>query len=151
MNIEIKSFKELTNAELYKLLSFRTQIFVVEQECAYQEVDNQDQPSLHVIGKQNNVLVACARICPPGTVYQEPSIGRVAVLQSERQSGFGRKIFQRALDETLRLYPNQKIKIQAQVYLEEFYKSFGFITISDPYPDVGVMHVDMILPPQPNG
>lgn len=147
MKIEIKTFEELTNLELYELLSFRTQIFVVEQECAYQEVDNQDQPALHVIGWQNNRVVACARICPPGTVYQEPSIGRVAVLEKERKSGFGRKLFQRALDETLKLYPNQKIKIQAQVYLEEFYKSFGFATISEPYPDVGVMHVDMILTP----
>ena len=110
-------------------------------------MDNQDQQALHVIGWQNNKVVACARICPPLSVYREPSIGRVAVKMEDRGSGFGRQLFKRALEETLRQYPNQKIKIQAQVYLEEFYKSFGFVTISEPYPDVGVMHVDMIFNP----
>ncbi len=147
MKIEIKPFEDLSNLEVYEILSFRTRIFVVEQECAYQEVDNHDQASLHIIGRQKNTVVAYSRICPPQSVYPEPSIGRVGVVKEHRGSGFGREIFQRAVVETLKTHPNQKIKIQAQLYLEEFYKSFGFVAISKPYPDFGILHIDMILSP----
>ncbi len=147
MKIEVKSFEELSNNELYELLALRTRIFVVEQKCAYQEVDDHDKVCLHILGKENGSLWAYARICPPGSVYNEPSIGRVAVDISHRKKNYGKQIFASALQTTQKLYPDQKLKIQAQLYLEKFYKSFGFTGVTEPYPDFGIIHIDMLLEP----
>ncbi len=145
MKIESKNFEQLDKNELYDVLAFREKIFVVEQECAYQELDHFDQQSTHILGYSQNELVAYARVLPPDTVYTQSSIGRVAVKKEARNTGFGRLLFKAALEEAQRLYSDQNIKIQAQIYLEEFYASFGFKTISEPYPDWGIWHVDMIL------
>ncbi len=144
MEIVIKKFSELSLTELYELLALRTQIFVVEQNCAYQEVDNHDQNALHIIGYKDEKMMAYARLVAPGQVYEEPSIGRVCVHEEHRGHQFGRTVFMAALEKAKALYPKQTLKIQAQVYLEEFYRSVGFKTISKPYPDFGIWHVDMI-------
>lgn len=146
MNISAQKFEDLNVNELYKLLKLRTDVFVVEQDCAYHELDGFDKRAMHVLGYENDELVAYARVLPPGTVYDLASIGRVVVKKEARQAGFGRLLFKAALEEAQSLYPNKEIKIQAQTYLEDFYKSFGFKTISEPYPDVGIWHVDMVLP-----
>jgi ElaA protein len=137
---------ELEPLSLHLLYELRTAIFVVEQNCAYQEVDGHDLKARHLLLWRQQELVACARVCPPDSVYQEPSIGRVAVKSKYRRLGLGRRAFQEALQECRRLYPRQEIKIQAQEYLETFYQSFGFTTISKPYLDFGISHVDMLLP-----
>lgn len=147
MRTIVKVFSELSTQELYELMALRESVFVVEQECAYQELDNFDQEATHILGYSQNVLVAYARVLPPSTVYTECSIGRVLIKKEARNAGLGRKIFDTALTEAQKLYSDQIIKIQAQVYLEEFYASFGFKTISEPYPDWGIWHVDMILEP----
>ncbi len=141
-----KNLSALKPEELHALYQLRTAIFVVEQACAYQEVDEHDLQSLHLLAWQGAELVACARICPPHTVYQQASIGRVAVAENHRGQGLGRQVFQRALNLSLERYPGQELKIQGQCYLEKFYHSFGFKTVSEPYPDWGIMHVDMIWP-----
>ncbi len=146
MIIKKKEFATLSIDELYDLLSLRTDVFVVEQDCAYHELDGFDKRAMHVLGYENDELLAYARVLPPGTVYDLASIGRVVVKIEARQAGFGRLLFKAALEEAQSLYPNKEIKIQAQTYLEAFYKSFGFKTISEPYPDVGIWHVDMVLP-----
>lgn len=147
MEIHTKKFDQLSAEQLYELMALRESVFVVEQECAYQELDNFDQEATHILGYNQNVLVAYARVLSPSTVYTESSIGRVLVKKEARNAGLGRKIFDAALTEAQKLYSDQIIKIQAQVYLEEFYASFGFKTISEPYPDWGIWHVDMILEP----
>lgn len=144
MKIETKEFSALATVELYGILALRSQVFVVEQECAYQEVDGHDQKALHVLGTEDGDLVAYARLLPAGQLYRQPSIGRVAVKRGFRQKGFGREIFGEAFDLAREQNPGSTIKIQAQTYLEHFYQSFGFKTVSAPYPDVGVMHVDML-------
>lgn len=143
--IQIKPFSGLSADELYTLLKLRTDIFVVEQNCAYAELDDYDQECLHVLAYEGETLVAYARVVPPGAVYKQASIGRVAVHKAYRAKGYGRLLFKAALTETKKVHPNQVVKIQAQTYLEAFYQSFGFKTISEPYPDFGIWHVDMVL------
>lgn len=144
METRVRKFQELTTEELYEILRLRTEVFVVEQGCAYQEVDGHDVSSQHMMVYDKDELVSYARLVPPGDIYTEPSIGRVVVKKTSRNSGHGRIIFQQAIEEITKLYPAHPIKIQAQVYLEEFYRGFGFETVSKPYPDVGIWHVDMI-------
>lgn len=130
---------------LYALFRLRTDIFVVEQGCAYPEVDPIDEKAWHVLGYQEGQLLACARLVPPGLSYPQPSIGRVAVRQDQRGRGLGHAIFAYALSDLQQRYPGAALKIQAQQYLERFYQQYGFRTVSAPYPDVGIMHVDMVL------
>ncbi|MGB0176398.1 MAG: GNAT family N-acetyltransferase [Owenweeksia sp.] len=144
MEIRIKPFSELSAKTLYDVLALRTEIFVVEQKCAYQEVDHHDQQSIHVMGYKKEELVAYARIVAPQEIYEEPSIGRVCVKLSSRNAQLGRQIFEAALKEAESVYPETTLKIQAQVYLEDFYTSLEFKTISQPYLDFGIWHVDMI-------
>lgn len=145
MKLICKTFAELSIIELYDLMKLRTDIFVVEQDCAYPELDGFDNVALHIMGSVENELVAYSRIMPAYTVYEQISIGRVAVREDQRKNKLGKKLFDYTLKKTQEKYPDQIIKIQAQTYLEKFYASFGFKTISEPYPDVGVWHVDMIL------
>ena len=139
-----KSFTELSVAELYDLLALRTDIFVVEQECAYPELDYYDQPAQHLMMYSGTALVACARTLPPDTLYKEPSIGRVAVKFNYRGKGLARKIFEASMGHLMAAYPNRDLKLQAQTYLEKFYAEFGFRRVSEAYPDYGIMHIDMI-------
>lgn len=128
-------------------MKLRVDIFVVEQNCAYEELDNFDQEAIHILGYSQNELTAYTRVLARDTVYSQCSIGRVAVKKEARNAGFGRIVFEAAVLEAKKLFLDQEIKIQAQIYLEEFYASFGFKTISEPYPDWGIWHVDMILEP----
>lgn len=141
---QVQPLMQLSATQLHALYQLRTAIFVVEQACAYQEVDEHDPQSVHLLGWQGAELLACARVCPPHTVYTQPSVGRVAVADAHRGKGLGKEIFKRALVQCRQAYPEKEIKIQAQCYLEKFYQSFGFKTVSVPYPDFGIMHVDMI-------
>ena len=144
MKIEHRAFAEMTVDELWRALALRTSVFVVEQACAYQEVDEADPQAHHSLGWLNKELVAYGRICPPGTVYPEASIGRVLSRKDLRGKAYGKQIFAAALAKTQELYPNQPVKIQAQCYLEKFYRQFGFERISAPYSDFGIMHFDML-------
>ena len=139
-----RSFEELKNSELYDLLALRTDIFVVEQDCPYPELDYHDQHAGHILLYSGRNLVAYARTLPANTLYEEPSIGRVAVRFNFRGKGLARKVFETALSELQASYPNDRVKLQAQTYLEEFYAEYGFKRITQPYPDYGIMHVDMI-------
>lgn len=144
MKWELKSWEELSAEDLYQAYKLRTDVFVVEQGCAYPEVDEHDPFCEHLFAWDGNRLAAYSRICPPGTVYEYPSLGRIVVEESFRNQGLGRALINRGLKRLESLYPGQTIKIQAQEYLEKFYQSFGFKTITESYPDVGVMHVDMV-------
>ena len=145
MKWSLKNWAELNVDELHLAYKLRTDVFVVEQGCAYPEVDEYDPRSQHLFVWKGDELCAYARVCPPGTVYKQPSLGRIVVASNFRGSGLGKQLVQKGIELLRKNYPKQQIKIQAQEYLEDFYGSFGFKTISPSYPDAMVMHVDMVL------
>ncbi|PRO66149.1 GNAT family N-acetyltransferase [Alkalicoccus urumqiensis] len=143
MNWYCKTYEELTKEELYALLELRVAVFIVEQQCAYPEVDGVDRHSWHLFAETDGAYAAYARLIPAGVVYPEASIGRVLTAQMFRGQGLGRELMRRALEE-LEKTGETDIKIQAQEYAEKFYAQDGFLPISDPYLDDGILHVDMI-------
>lgn len=145
MSWKIKSFNELSTHELYEILNIRTQVFVVEQECPYLEVDGKDVHAHHLYKEENGEVVAYARLLPAGVSYNEPSIGRVLVKEGHRRKGFASELMKRGLAFIRDEWGEQPVKIQAQEYLREFYGSFGFRAITETYLDDGIPHIDMIL------
>ncbi|MEO6883575.1 MAG: GNAT family N-acetyltransferase [Bacteroidia bacterium] len=145
MHWKYKSFDELTKYELYFLLALRAEIFVVEQEIAYQDLDQKDFSSFHLLGT-NTVgdLIAYARILPAGISYPEISIGRVVVSNKYRAKGLGRTLMNQCFQYIEQQYGNVPIRISAQVYLEKFYQSLGFKNQSDSYMEDGIPHVEML-------
>ena len=140
-----KSFNELTTEELYNLLKIRVDVFVVEQQCAYPEIDGHDQASLHLLSIQDGEIAAYARLVPAGEKYEQASIGRVLVAPSKRNSGVGRELVSQAIEKIMEEWDAKEIKLQAQSHLQSFYESFGFQPISEVYDDGGIPHVDMLL------
>lgn len=141
----IKSFQELSLEELYTALAFRTEIFVVEQECAYQEVDNKDFSAFHVFAYEERNLVAYARILPKGLVFQEVSIGRVCVKASHRRKKLGQKLVTNCILYSKEVLGEKKIRIAAQAHLSQFYASFGFVPAGDSYVEDNIPHQEMLL------
>lgn len=140
-----KKFDELTVAELYDILQLRNEVFAVEQNCVYPDMDYKDQPSVHLMGRRDNKLVAYTRIIPPGIAYTEPSIGRVVTSLLVRRNGTGRELMQRSIQLVRALYGDQPVKIGAQLYLKEFYSSLGFRQSSEIYLEDGIEHIEMLL------
>ena len=147
MEITTKTFKELTKEELYELLSLRCQVFVVEQNCAYQDLDNKDQKALHVIGKKADKIVAYTRVFKPGDYFKNPSIGRVLVEESSRKSSLGKDIMLGSMDTIKRLFKNSIVELSAQTYLKKFYRDLGFIENGKEYLEDGIPHIRMLLHP----
>ena len=140
-------FSELSTQQLYQLLRLRVDVFVVEQTCPYPELDGKDTIAgvEHLLGYANEELVACARLLPPGTSYDNTSIGRVATKQSARGNGLGHQLITEALMRCETLWPKTTIDIGAQQHLEHFYANHGFKTISEMYLEDDIPHVDMRL------
>ena len=146
-----KSFAELDVEQLYDLLKLRVDVFVVQQQCAYPELDNKDKDpeTIHLIGVQQDMLVAYCRLLAPGQSYQQSSIGRVVIADSHRGQGFAGEMLQVAIATSNTNWPNHGIKIGAQEYLLSFYQSHGFTVDSDAYLEDGIPHVDMVLQQPP--
>lgn len=144
---QIKRFAELDALTLYQMLKLRVDIFVVEQNCPYPELDNKDlaQDAMHLLGWRGDELVAYARMLPPGVSYPEASIGRVAVAEAARGGGNARQLMAKAIEATLAQWPEAGIRIGAQHYLEGFYGSLGFEAVSDVYLEDGIPHLDMVF------
>lgn len=140
-------FSELSTTQLYQLIKLRVDVFVVEQNCPYPELDDKDHQDdvYHLLGYQREQLVACARLLPPDISYPQVSIGRIASSQAYRRHGVGKQLLTEALQQCDRLWPQQDIQIGAQVYLINFYQNFGFIRNSDDYLEDNIPHVDMLL------
>lgn len=136
-----KSFSQLTIDELYELLRVRSEVFVVEQNCVYQDLDGDDQPSIHLWLTVEDKVVALARVCPAGTHMKEVSIGRV--ITTERGKGFGRQIMLHAIDAAIEHFNAERIDIEAQEYAKGFYESVGFKQSSDAFMLDGIPHVRM--------
>ena len=144
MEIRIKSYKELSKAELYQVLRERSAIFVVEQNCPYQEVDNKDQMALHVMGIESGELIAYARVFKAGDYETEASIGRVLVGKSHRNRGLGQEIMKASLDAVKTRFKTDTVVVSAQRYLEKFYEDLGFKITGDPYLEDGIPHIKMV-------
>ncbi|KRE15342.1 GNAT family acetyltransferase [Bacillus safensis] len=138
-----QTFEQLSKEDLYLILMERVNVFVVEQTCPYPEIDHRDQEALHLIAKENGVIVAYCRIFQNGIMYKEASIGRILVTQAGRKKGYGKLLLIKALEKLSEL-GETSVKIQAQAYLKSFYESFGFKAVSDVYDEDGIPHLDMV-------
>lgn len=149
MEWRLEAFNRLRPDELYALLALRSAVFVVEQNCVYQDLDGVDPHAFHLwfgtvnTEGQSPEVLAVARLIPPGVLYAEASIGRVATAAAVRRTGLGRALFQRALDETHQRWPGP-VRIMAQSYLKQFYSEFGFSPIGDEFLEDGIPHYYML-------
>lgn len=140
-----KAFSELSTTELYQLLQLRAEVFIVEQNCPYLDLDDKDQKSFHVLGYENGKLVACTRLVPVGVSYDhEPSIGRVVTHPSVRKSGYGKLLMEYSMAETKKRFNAGVIVIGAQQYLDRFYRELGFVPIGEGYLEDNIPHRTMV-------
>lgn len=144
---QLKPFSDLTTEQLYSLLKLRVDVFVVEQTCPYPELDDKDHRLgvFHLLGYQDDELIACARLLPKGISYPSVSIGRVATKESHRGGGLGHKLLQQALANCDSLWPGESIEIGAQEHLASFYQRHGFVQTSAMYLEDDIPHIDMKL------
>lgn len=142
-------FDELAARDLHDILRARAAVFVVEQACAFQDVDGADPASWHLFGRdaKTGEIAAYCRIIPPGVKFAEASIGRVLTTDAARGTGLGRTLMEEALRRTDSLWPGKPVRIGAQQRLERFYQSLGFVTASAPYDEDGIPHVEMVRGP----
>ena len=145
----VKKFDDLAPHELYSILRLRSEVFVVEQNCVFQDMDNKDQLCYHLMGWQNAPdqsmeLITYTRLVPPGVSYDFPSIGRVVTSPAARGSGMGKLLMEKSIEELENLFGKRPIKIGAQLYLKAFYESLGFKQSSDIYDEDGIDHIEMI-------
>jgi ElaA protein len=140
-----KNFDELKPRELYAILHLRNEVFVVEQNCVYQDADNKDIYGHHLMGWNNHKLVAYARILPSGLGFDEVSIGRIVTSPSVRRTGLGKILMQKSIEQTYILYGKVPIRIGAQLYLKHFYESFQFRQAGALYLEDDIEHIEMLL------
>ncbi len=145
MKVEAKKFSELSVRELYELLKLRTEIFVVEQECIYQDMDGKDNKAIHILGKEENKIVAYTRIFNSGDYYDEPSIGRVVVRKSNRGEEKGKEIMNESINYIKTNMQEKEIVLSAQKYLDKFYTDLGFKSEGEDYLEDGIPHQKMRL------
>jgi len=142
----LKKFEELTPYQLYAILQLRNEVFVVEQNCVFQDADDKDQNSYHLMGFDNSKLIAYTRLVPPGKMYEQASIGRVVTSPIVRKSGAGKELMKQSIDAVYKLFGVQPIRIGAQLYLKKFYESLGFRQVSEVYLEDGIEHIYMVKP-----
>ena len=147
MTWTIKKFDELTLDELYRILQLRNEVFVVEQNCVYNDIDGKDQPAWHLMAIEDDKVVAYTRILPPGLSYNDPSIGRVVTTPSKRRSGLGKELMKRSIEACEKHFGKTSITLSAQVYLQSFYESLGFIVVGEQYLEDGIPHIKMSRKP----
>ena len=140
-----KIFSELTTEELYQILRLRSEVFVVEQDCIYQDLDNKDQKAIHLYFKENDEILAYTRIFKAGYYYENPSIGRVVVSKKNRGKDFGKKIMIDSIEYIKQNMKGKKIELSAQKYLDKFYKDLGFYKTGEDYLEDGIPHQRMLL------
>ena len=141
--LKIKRFNELSLADLYKVLQLRSEVFVVEQNCVYQDLDGKDEKALHVIGSFEGTIVAYCRLFAAGYYFDNASIGRVVIDKNYRDKKWGHDLMQEAINGIRTHYGTESITISAQLYLEKFYESHGFIQTGEGYLEDGIPHIRM--------
>ncbi|MFB9080747.1 GNAT family N-acetyltransferase [Flavobacterium procerum] len=140
----IKSFDELTNHELYDMLRLRSEIFVVEQNCAYLDLDNKDQKSFHLLYYVDGEFAGATRLLPAGLSYNEISIGRVVIASTHRGLGLGVKLMEASIAGCEEKFGKSPIRIGAQYHLSKFYQSLGFVEQGEVYDEDGIPHIEML-------
>lgn len=141
----IRSFEELSNAELYKILKLRNEIFIVEQNCVYQDIDGKDLQCHHLMCLVDGNLAGYTRIVPRGLTYEDASIGRVVIGSEYRGLGLGKQLMEHSIKGCEDILKETKIRISAQLYLLKFYNALGFKEIGSPYDEDGIPHIEMVL------
>ena len=144
MDISIQSFKDLTLFDLYDLLKLRSEVFVVEQNCVYQDIDDKDQKAIHVILKQNDSIIGYTRIFKPGDYFKAASIGRVVIRLNDRHRDLGTLIMKASIQAIKDYFNTNNIKISAQTYLQDFYSNLGFKAVGESYLEDGIPHIAMV-------
>lgn len=140
---KIKPFEALSLHELYSILELRSLVFVVEQNCVYQDIDNKDQKAIHLLGEIEGKLVAYARLFDAGIYFENTSIGRVIVHPDARSQKLGHQLMQKAIEQIKIQFDKEQITISAQLYLQKFYESHGFVTTSEMYLEDDIPHIEM--------
>ena len=141
----LKSFEDLKVDELYQIMALRSEVFVVEQNCVYQDLDGKDQKSWHLMGSMEGSVVAYSRLLPQGISYSDASIGRVVTSPDKRRLGLGKTLMQESMASIEKLFNTKKIRISAQYYLLDFYQSLGFVAIGESYLEDGIPHQEMTI------
>jgi ElaA protein len=144
MQFEFKKFSDLSLNELYDILQLRSEIFVVEQNCVYNDLDDFDKEAVHVFYVENREIIATARLLQPGTRFADFSIGRVVVKKDKRGTGLGKELMNAAINYCITNWNAEKIKISAQQYLQRFYEELGFVVITEMYLEDDIPHVGMV-------
>lgn len=138
-----KFFDDLTAHELYAIMRLRSEVFVLEQQCIYQDADNKDLSAYHLMIQDGDTLIAYARLLPPGISYEYMSIGRVISKQDYHRKGAGRLLMKEAIKACHELFGEGPIRIGAQLYLKKFYESFGFVQTGEVYLEDDIEHIEM--------
>ncbi len=144
----LKPFTELTPHELYSILQLRNEVFIVEQNCPYQDMDNKDLKAWHLMGLISDKLVAYSRLLAPGISYSESSIGRIVSSPAVRKTGMGKKLVSESIEQIKNLFKTDTIRIGAQFYLKAFYESFGFLQDGEIYLEDNIPHIIMLRKPK---
>ena len=145
MKITVFKYQDLGPDRLYEILKLRSEVFVVEQKCAYQDLDNKDEKALHLVGEENNKIIAYTRIFRKGDFFKNSSIGRVLVKKEYRNKDYGRKIMTSSIKKLKKDPKEEKIELSAQKYLLKFYSELGFEKVGEEYLEDNIPHVKMIL------
>ncbi|RZL39184.1 MAG: GNAT family N-acetyltransferase [Pedobacter sp.] len=145
LNWACKPFEELSTTELYSILQLRAEVFVVEQNCVYQDIDGKDLKSTHLMAWEDENLVAYTRLVPIGISFTEASIGRVITSPRYRGLGIGVTLMEKSIAKTLEIYQTDRIRIGAQLYLKKFYESLGFVAEGEEFLEDGIPHIEMLL------
>jgi ElaA protein len=143
VNWKIKRFDALTTTELYSLLRLRSEVFIVEQNCVYQDIDDKDKKALHLIGEYDGKIVAYSRLFKSGDYFENASIGRVVIDANYRDKKWGHEMMQNAIAGIETHFRETKITISAQLYLQKFYESNGFVKTSEMYLEDDIPHIEM--------
>jgi len=145
LKITVFKYQDLGPDRLYEILKLRSEVFVVEQKCAYQDLDNKDEKALHLVGEKNNKIIAYTRIFKKGAFLKNSSIGRVLVKKKYRNKDYGRKIMTSSIEKLKKDPKEEIIEISAQKYLLKFYSELGFEKVGEEYLEDNIPHVKMIL------
>jgi ElaA protein len=145
MHWNYQTFNDINGNDLYEMLKLRVDVFIVEQNCSYSELDDYDQDSIHISCRDESGIIAYARLLPAGVKYDEASIGRVIIRADKRGTGLAHKLMENCKEYMIENWAPHKIRLQAQCHLEKFYGAHGFDAISEPYMDDQIPHIDMIL------
>lgn len=143
LDFQTKPFSKLTINELYDILQLRSEVFVVEQDCVYQDIDGKDEKALHLFAYKNKVLVAYTRLFGPGDYFEDASIGRVIIKENERKYGYGHQLMEAANKAVETHFNTSKIHLSAQQYLIKFYNAHGYKEVGEGYLEDGIPHIGM--------